>query len=102
MAETIDAWKQDRKGWYIEMQPLARKDYSLDWTDFIVAGVISTAVWAVGSGVSNAGESLAGAISQIWLLAGATPLTVQASCTITLTGSPALVEVFAFRVIVRA
>ena len=100
--EQLAGWKSDRLGWYLEMDPGGRKDWALDWTLFIAGGAIATATWTLGSGVSSVQETTSGAITQIWLLAGAAAARVSASCTLTLAGTPTLRETFTFRIIVRS
>lgn len=48
MHEPLNAWKKDDKGYFLEMVLGAKKDYAVDWSDFLPANEqIAGAVWTV-------------------------------------------------------
>jgi hypothetical protein len=66
----LTGFRSDRQGAYIEKDPDATLDYSMDWSDWLSAGDnIATATWSVST-----------------ITGDADPVTVDSSSTNTLTG----------------
>lgn len=102
MTESINAWRIDSKGYFIEMQAGERKDYDLDWTDVLEGRALAEVVWTIADGVTKVLAEANQAITKVWLQAGDGAGSFTASARITSDGSPSLVVVFRFRVVVRA
>ena len=47
---TLTGYKQDRDGVYIDKDPEATLDYSLEWNEYLTAGnEITSATWSIGA-----------------------------------------------------
>lgn len=99
MAE--NAWRNDANGRFIEMYLNARKDYSIDWTDFLNGDTIASVVLTVGAGITQAGNcEINGGIVKFILVA--TGPKGEIACSLKIVSAvAALVEFVNFRVVVR-
>lgn len=97
MAEPILAWKKDAKGYFIELALGAKKDYAVDYSDFLdAADGITGAVWTVPAGLEKSDEVIEARVAQVKLKA------LQAgehACSLVIT-TPIIIEPLPFRVIV--
>ena|SRR3990167_1721377 len=95
-----DAWQTDYKGQFIRMWANARKDYSLDWTDWLGADTIGTTELTLDSHITQAGNTeVNGLVAKFTLVA--TGGAGEWSCSFKLTSGAGLIEYVPFRVIVR-
>lgn len=99
MAET-NAWKVDAEGYYIEMDQGEKKDYSLDWSDFLGADTIAApVVWTLNANVVKISQGETSAAGQIRLHASGTKGVWACSAQMTSVGG--LVDIVPFRVVIR-
>lgn len=97
MPEPILAWKKDGQGYFIELALGAKKDYSVDWSDFLADGdIIDPVVWTVPAGVEKSDEVLDGHVTQAKLKALAAGVH---ACSVKIT-TASVIETIPFRVIV--
>ena len=66
-----NAWKTDAEGYFIELDVGEKKDYALDWTEFLAGDVIATVVWTVPAGVTKVQQAQTTTTGQVWLQAKA-------------------------------
>lgn len=98
---TENAWKNDGKGRYIHLYQSARKDYQVDWTDWLSnADALASAQLTLAAGVTQAGNcELAGASVKFTLVA--TGDLGEYSASLKITTSAGLIEFVKFRVKIR-
>ncbi len=98
MAE-INAWQEDSAGRFIEMRSGAKKDYSIDFGDWIGGDdTLAAAVWTIPTGVTKVSEEVAGMVAKVTLLAAAVGAYL---CECRITTGAGLIEIVPFRVIVE-
>jgi hypothetical protein len=82
-------YKQDRAGAYIEKDPEATLDYTLDWTDWLGSTTILTATYAVTADaddsdpVTSTGSSNTTTTTTVTLTGGTVNEVYTVNCTIT-------------------
>lgn len=96
MAEVL-AWKRDAKGLYMELLQEARKDYSIDWTDWLASDTIASAALTLAAGVTQAGncEIAAGLVKFTLVATGAKG---DYAASLKMTSAAGLIEFVKFRV----
>jgi len=100
MTETVNAWKKDKDGYFIEMRPTARKDYGLNLADFLGAESLAACVLTLDPNITQAGNTeISGQTAKFILVAGATP--GKFPCSIQFTGGDGLIDFIPFRVKVK-
>ncbi len=68
MAEPKIAWKSDSRGYYLEMLVGERRDWSINWAEYLpAADPITSAVWGGPAGVTITNETVAGKVTQAYL-----------------------------------
>jgi hypothetical protein len=97
MAEN-NAWKHDAEGFFIEMDAGEKKDYSLDWTDFLGVDNISTVVWTVPAGVTKLSQAETTKVGQAKLHASGAAGVY--ACSVTMSSVGVLVDIVKFRVVI--
>lgn len=98
---TENAWKTDSEGYFLDMNAGAKKDYSIDWADFLPADTISSIEMTIAVGITQVGNTeINGKVSKFILHAngGAGVFACQAKMT-PAAGVP--VEIIPFRVVVK-
>jgi hypothetical protein len=93
------AWQYDAAGRFIEMTQGAKKDYSMNWSDWLNAGdSVVTAVYVIPAGLTISDTEVESPVSRFVLDA----VTVGVySCAVTMTTANGLREVIRFRVVVQ-
>ena len=100
MTETVNAWKRDGDGYFVQMSPTARKNYGLDLTDFLGAEALATCVLTLDPNITQAGNTeISGQVGKFVLVAGSA--TGKWPCSIRFTGSLGLIDFVYFRVKVK-
>lgn len=98
MPEPTIAWKKDSIGYFIELPVAGKKDYSIDWSEFLPVGtVITDAAWNGPAGVDITDKVIAQLVTQAKIRA------VQAGehpCSVTITWAGG-VQPVPFRVLVK-
>jgi hypothetical protein len=97
MAEN-NSWKRDAEGSFIEMDANERKDYSIDWTDFLGVDTVATVVWVVTAPVVKLSQSETTKVGQVRLHANGAAGVY--ACSATMTSAGGLVDVQRFRVVI--
>jgi len=100
MAQVVNAWQKDGKGFFFEMDKDEKKDYSLDYTDWLalISDTIATVVWTIPAGITKISEQVTGAVAKVVLRADTLGTY---SCSMKLTTTGTLIEILNFRVIVE-
>jgi hypothetical protein len=100
----MTGFKTDDLGDWIEKDPDAVLDYTLDWgaTDdpWLSGDTIATATWTLDTGLTKVSESVTATAATIWLSGGIAGSTYRVSCRIVTTNSIPRVEDRSFRVVV--
>lgn len=96
MAEST--WKRDSKGYFIEMYQGEKKDYSLDWTDFLGSDIISTVVWTLDPAVIKLLQNETTKVGQVRLHANGAAGVY--ACSAKMTSASGLVDINPFRVVI--
>lgn len=64
-------FNKDSKGYWIEKDPGAELDYSMDWTAWLQAGeTIMSSTWTVSAGMTKVSESSGASTTTVWLSGG--------------------------------
>ena len=105
---TITGFRTDRLGSFIEKDPDARLDYTMDWSDWLSASdALQTVVWrtstiagdpaplTLGSNTTNTGTG----ITTVLVSGGSAGNTYTVTCKITTSG--ALIDERYFRIIAK-
>lgn len=99
MAES--AWKKDTQGYYVEMVVGSKKDWELNWSDFLPAGEsIDQANWNVPAQVTATGHLVTGKVTKAFLqptAEGVHKITVTIE-----TPGDTYIQPFSFRLIAKA
>lgn len=96
-----EAWKSDSEGYFLEMAQGAKKDYSIDWIDFIPTDTLSALELTVAAGVTQVGNTeINGKVSKFILHANGAKGLYACSAKMT-PGTGVPIEVIPFRVVVR-
>ena len=96
----IQAWKNDSEGLYLEMDLGEKKDYSIDWTDFLEGAAIGLVETTIAAGLTQVGPVVVnGNISKIVLQAAGNAGVYACSWKLTF-GTGNLIEILKFRVLV--
>lgn len=91
-----NAWKLDAQGYYIEMEVGERKDYSIDWEDFLESLAITASAFTLGAGLTKVSEEISGDLTKVTINADTAGTH---SCSHLLTfGAAGFKEVTLFRV----
>jgi hypothetical protein len=77
MTTDLRGFRKDREGAYIQKDPQATLDYSVDWSDWLVgADTISTSTWVIQTytgdtaPIVNTAQSVANGIATIYVRGG--------------------------------
>ena len=81
MART--GFKQDGRGYWIEVSPSAVLDYAEDWADWIGADTIASVTWAVPAGLTITAQANTTTKATVWLSGFVLGSTYEVSCRIT-------------------
>jgi hypothetical protein len=104
---TTTGFRTDRLGSYIEKDPDARLDYTIDWSDWVSNDTLQTAVWRTStitgdpapltlvSNVTNTGQG----VSTVLITGGSAGNTYTVTCKVTTTN--ALIDERYFRIIAK-
>jgi len=96
----IQAWKFDTEGLYLQMDLGEKKDYSIDWTDFLEGAALNLAEVVIGAGLTQVGPVVVnGNISKVVLSAAGAAGTYACNWKLTF-GAGNLIEILKFRVLV--
>lgn len=72
---------------YFIKDPQSTLDYTVDWTSWMAAGdAISSVVWTVPSGITQASVSATDTTATIWLSGGTVGQSYNVQCKITTSG----------------
>ena len=89
---TLTGYKRDNLGIYIDKDPLAELDYSLDWSEYTQSGdSISTASWSIdaisgdASPLATGASSVVGDTTTVIISGGSVGNIYTVRCTITTT-----------------
>jgi hypothetical protein len=100
----MTGFKTDDLGDWIEKDPDAVLDYTLDWgatgDPWLSGDTIATATWTLDAGLTKVSESATATAATIWLSGGIAGSTYRVSCRIVTTNSIPRVEDRSFRVVV--
>ena len=100
MADTVPAWRSDYKGRFIQMSRNARKDYSIDWADWLGSDTIASTEITLDAHLTQAGNTeINGKVAKFTLVTGA--VAGEWACVFKLTSGDGNIEYVPFRVIVR-
>lgn len=67
----MSVFQYDADGAYIDKDPRARLDYTINWTDWLKSGEsIASSVWSAATGVTIASTLVSGSKSTVWVSGG--------------------------------
>lgn len=67
----MSIFKYDADGPYIDKDPRAKLDYTVDWTDWLESGAaISSSVWSAADGVTVTSTMISGGKATCWMSGG--------------------------------
>jgi hypothetical protein len=96
-----NAWKEGSGGYQIKMVRGARKDYSVDWTDWLGDNALTSAELTLDENIAQAGQlEISGKVVKFTLIAAPNAGAWWCSLKITSNSGNGLVEILPFRVMV--
>jgi len=66
--------------------PAARKDYTVDWADFLDGDTISAVAWTVPAGLTTYSSSNSATAATVWLSGGTAGNDYLVTCQVTTAG----------------
>lgn len=98
----VTGFKNDPDGPWIEIDPEAIKDYSIDWTDNLPNGdSIATSVWSAENGILASAPDADTSIATIWLAPGTVTEGKAYRITNKITTAQGRTDRRSFRLVVR-
>jgi hypothetical protein len=98
---TQNAWQQDVTGLFITMNVGEKKDYSLDWVDWLAltGDTLQSAAWTIDSNVTKISEVIVGnTVAKVVLQTTAAVGIFSGSCKMTTVGGFITIQPFRIRV----
>lgn len=77
-----DGFQTDIEGYWISKDPDAVLDYTIDWTAWLSGDTISSAVWAVPTGLVKDQQSETATAATVWLSGGTADAEYVVTCHI--------------------
>ncbi len=101
MSRSVNAWRRDTEGWYIEMFATARKDFTIDWTEWLDGEAVASAQLTLDANLTQVGNTeIAAGLTKFTLIAAG--IVGDWRCSMKLiTASAGNIEPLPFRVRIR-